>query len=322
MDESPFTDRLRELLLTEDELAPATIRRTLIDADQFRVFMEQGAGVPLSPHEPEVTSVDLAEWRGHLQRAGLRAGTIQRKFASLRKALLLMAPELTVRLRWPKMPVESRPSPSGFTPHQRRLLMRAIEVVGRDDPRSYAILMLLVHTGARSQTIAATKLSKVRLRERSGEVEYDVSKSVGHTSRTYTVPLVSAARDALRRWIAVRPPVEHDHLFTSDRFPYPPITRGVVWTTWKSLAAFLPKEFPLAGPHKARHDLARRLLSGDLNGVGDGMGGGRRRAAQWQDVARILGHAGNDPRITLGVYGSASEDDLRRTLESLVGEED
>jgi len=199
--------------------------------------------------------------------------------------------------------------------------MRAIERVGREDPRSHAILMMLVHTGARSQTVAATKLSKVTLRERSGEVEYDVSKSVGHTSRTYTVPLVSAARDALRRWIAVRPPVEHDFLFTSERFPYPPIARGVVWSTWKSLAAFLPKDFPLAGPHKARHDLARRCLQGNLGETGDGMGGGRRQPAQWQDVARILGHAGGDPRITMGVYGSPSREDLARTLAELVGDE-
>lgn len=320
MEQSPFMDRLRELLGRE-ELAPATVRRTLIDTDQFRIFMEEGECVPLDPHVPAVTAVDLAEWRGRLQRAGMRAGTIQRKFASLRKALLLISPELTVRLRWPKMPVESRPSPSGFTSHQRRLLMRAIEMVGRDDPRSHAILLLLVHTGARSQTIAATKLSKVKIRERSGEVEYDVSKGTPtHTGRTYTVPLVAAARDSLRRWIAVRPTVDHDHLFTSERFPYPPITRKVVWATWKSLERFLPRDFPLAGPHKARHDLARRLLSGDLSGGGDGMGGGRRQPAQWQDVARILGHAGGDPRITLGVYGSASEDDLRRTMEDLVGD--
>jgi integrase len=126
------------------------------------------------------------------------------------------------------------------------------------------------------------------------------------------VPLASPVRDALKRWIAGRPPVEHDFLFTSERFPYPPITRGVVWSIWKSLAAFLPRGFPLAGPHKARHDLARRLLSGD---------GGLRPATPIQDVARILGHAGGDPRITAGVYGAPSEEDLRKALDAMVGDE-
>jgi len=71
---------------------------------------------------------------------------------------------------------------------------------------------------------------------------------------------------------------------------------------WKALAVHLPKDFPLGGPHKARHDLARRLLIGD---------GGLRPPTPIQDVARILGHAGNDPRITAGVYGAPSEEDLR-----------
>lgn len=149
------------------------------------------------------------------------------------------------------------------------------------------------------------------LRERSGEVEFNVSKgSAVHAGRAYTVPLVAAARDALRRWIEVRPPVEHDLQSTSERFPYPPIAKGVVWETWKSLAALLPRDFPLAGPHKARHHPARRLLTGD---------GGQ--PAQVQDVARIPGHAGGDLRIALGVYGSPSAEDLRRTLDALVGEE-
>lgn len=317
MEMTPFLTKL-VAALEADDLAPGTIARTRIDAAQFEDWLRGSTGSHLDPDDVQVASVDLQEYRGWLQGQDMTPGTIQRKFASIRKALLLLAPDVALKLSWPKLPVESRPSPSGFTPNQRRALMRAIERVGREDSRSHAILMLLVHTGARSQTIAATKLSKVRLRERSGEVEYDVSKSVGHTSRTYTVPLVSAARDALRRWIAVRPPVEHDFLFSSERFPYPPIARGVVWSTWKSLAQYLPRDFPLAGPHKARHDLARRLLTGDGVGV---EGGGHVRPAQWQEVARVLGHAGNDPRITMGVYGSPSEDDLRRTLEELVGDE-
>jgi hypothetical protein len=42
--------------------------------------------------------------------------------------------------------------------------------------------------------------------------------------------------------------------------------------------------------------------------IGDG---GLRPPTPIQDVARILGHAGNDPRITAGVYGAPSEEDLR-----------
>ena len=89
MDQSPFMARLRELL-EADDLAPATVARTLIDSDQFREYLEGSTGVPLDPQAPEVTSADLTDWRGHLQRLGLTAGTIQRKFASVRKALVLI----------------------------------------------------------------------------------------------------------------------------------------------------------------------------------------------------------------------------------------
>jgi integrase len=307
--DTPFVERLRPAL-EADDLAPGTITRTLIDARQFEEWLAGTAGSGIDPDDVQVTAIDLAEFRGWLQRQQMTAGTIQRKFASIRKSLILVAPEVALKVRWPKLPTESRPSPSGFTTNQRRALMRAID---RTDVRSRAILTLLVNTGARGSTIAAAKLSKVRLRERSGEIEFDVSKGgTHHTGRTYTVPLNAEARDALRQWIAVRPPVEHDFLFTSERFPFPPISRGVVWSLWKALAAFLPRDFPLGGPHKARHDLARRLLTGD---------GGLRPPTPIQDVARILGHAGNDPRVTAGVYGAPSEEDLRQSLDAIIGEE-
>jgi integrase/recombinase XerC len=305
MGDTAFMVRLSEALEHED-LAPATVERTLIDSRQFEEWLVAADGHGIDPDHFEITSVDLQEWRSFLSRKAMTPGTVARKFASIRKAIVLLAPELALRLRWPKLPVESRPSPSGFTHNQRRALMRAVE---RTDVRSQAILKLLLHTGARASTVSGAKLSRVSLRERGGEIEYDVSKG----NRTYSVPLNSEVREALRRWIAMRPPVEHDYLFTSERFPYPPISRGVVWSIWKSLAAYLPKDFPLRGPHAARHDLARRLLSGDE---------GTRPPTPIQDVARILGHAGGDPRITAGVYGSPSEEDLRRALDGIIGEEE
>ena len=78
------------------------------------------------------------------------------------------------------------------------------------------------------------------------------------------------------------------------------------------MAPLLPADLPLGGPHRARHDLARRLLSGD---------GGLRPPTPLQDVARILGHAGGDPRITAGVYGAPSGDDLRRALDDIVDDD-
>ncbi len=304
MQDTQFVARLRDAL-AKDDVADSTARKTLADVRRFDLWLTESVGEPLDPDDVQVVAVDLQHYRQHLVDAGLGAGTVVRSFMSLRKALKLLAPELAATIRWPKMPTQQVTTPSGFTTSQRHAILRAAERLG---PRDEAIVKLLMYTGARASTVAGAKLSKVSLSERSGWIEYDVAKN----RRTYRVPLCSEARHALARWLEVRPPAPHDFLFCCERrLPFPPISRAVVWAAWKSLAQHLPKGFPLGGCHAARHDVARRLLSGDE---------GRVSPTPAADVAALLGHA--DPRICVSIYSRPSPESLARAVGRLAGDED
>jgi len=196
-------------------------------------------------------------------------------------------PKLALDPDWPKLPTEQRNSPSGFSRNERHAILRAAEQLS---VRDEAIIKLLMYTGPRASSLAAARLSNVVINARGGEITYDVVKG----NREYSVPLNAEARRALAAWTEERPPVEHDHLFCSERSPYEPIGRHTVYHVWhERMRALLPKEMRarIEGPHQARHDLARRLLSGDE---------GSHSPIPAADAAAILGHA--DPRITVSVY--------------------
>jgi len=304
--DTPFLARLREALAADD-VADSTARKTLADVRRFDLWLADSVGESLDPDHVRLVAVDLQHYRQHLVDSGLGAGTVVRSFMSLRKALKLLAPELAATLRWPKLPTQQVTAPSGFTTSQRHAILRAAERLG---PRDEAIVKLLMYAGPRASAVAGARLSGLQLSERSGWIEFGHEAS--KTNRTYRVPLCSEARHALAKWLEVRPPAPHDLLFCCERrLPFPPISRAVVWSSWKSLATFLPKDFPLGGCHAARHDVARRLLSGDE---------GRTAPTPAADVAALLGHA--DPRICVSIYSRPSPESLARAVGRLAGDEE
>jgi len=304
MEQTPFMTALDRALEAAD-YSEGTRTKCRCDLRHFEQFWVGTTGEQLDPDDLHITAVDLQEYRQVLVRRKLCPGSIQRKFMSLRAAIKLLNPELAVSMRWPKLPQAQPTSPSGFTTNQRNAIIRAAE---RLSPRDECIVKLLLYTGARASTVASAKLPNLQIGDRSGWIEYDVSKN----RRTYRVPLCSEARHALNRWLEVRPPAAHEFLFCSERrLPFPPISRAVVWAAWRSLAAYLPKDFPLGGPHAARHDVARRLLSGDE---------GRTTPTPASDVAALLGHA--DARICVAIYSRPSPESLERAVGRLVGDEE
>ena len=304
MEQTTFMAAL-EAALGEADYSDGTRLKCRTDLNQFEEWWIGTTGEQLDPADLHITAVDLQEWRQVLIRRKLCPGSVARKFMSLRAAIKLLDPELAVSLRWPKLPQAQPTSPSGFSTNQRNAIIRAAE---RLSPRDECIVKLLLYTGARASTVAAAKLPNVQLSDRSGWIEYDVAKN----RRTYRVPLCSEARHALSKWLEVRPPAPHEFLFCSERrLPFPPISRAVVWQAWKSLARYLPKDFPLGGCHAARHDVARRLLSGDE---------GRTSPTPASDVAALLGHA--DPRICVAIYSRPSPESLERAVGRLAGDEE
>lgn len=299
MDETLFIQRLRAALAAED-LAEGTRDRVVVDLQTYERWHLETAGQPLDPDDLAITSVDLAEFRSHLLRKW-QPGSVTRCFASLRKALRLLAPALLVSLRMPKIPQPAKPAPSGFTKNERLALLRAANRLGT---RDRAIVILAMMTGARASSIANAKLSKVEINRRSGSIEYDVTKG----NRSYSVPLNAEARDALAAWLKQRPPVAEDWLFVADRYPFGQLTRWTIHDIFhRRLTKFLPADLAkrIKGGHMVgRHGLARLLLE---------------QGVPLPDVAAILNHS--SVATTANIYCRPSEQDLRRHLEQAAGED-
>ena len=298
MSDSRFIQALAAQL-EDDDLVDASRQRVLIDLRQFESWYKGTYGNELDAGDLALTSVDLAEFRTYLLRT-CQPNTVERKFASIRKALKLLAPALLTGLRMPKLPTQAKPAPSGFTKKERLSILRAASKLS---PRDKAIVMLAMWTGGRASSLAAAKLSKLQLGARSGSIEFDVAKG----SKSYAVPLNVEAREALGEWLTERPPVRHDFLFTSEKYPFEAISRWAIHDVWhRRLAKHLPKELgeKLKGSHQARHGLARLLLD---------------QGVPLPDVAAILNHS--SVATTANIYCRPSERDLREALDKAVGEE-
>lgn len=298
MNTSRFLDKLTALL-AEQDLADGSRQRIIIDCRQFEEWYDGTYGHRLDPDDLALTNLDLAEFRTWLLKK-CQPNTTERKFASLRACLKLMAPAVLTSLRMPKIPQPNKPAPSGFTKNERLAIFRA---AAKLNARDRAVVNLAMWTGARAGSLCNVKLSSVNLNARSGSIEFDVAKG----GKPYSLPLNIEAREALAEWIAVRPPVKHDFLFTNEKYPFEPITRWTIHDIWhRRLAKHLPAELAkkLKGPHQARHGLARLLID---------------QGVPLPDVAAILNHS--SVATTANIYCRPSQRDLQNALERAVGEE-
>ena len=243
--DTEFVLRVAELLAEED-LAPGTIEVTLGSCRRFEQFLLEVTGQPLSPDDPKIVAVDLAEWRQHMvTRERLKPGTVQRRMMGLRLALRLLCPTLVATLRWPKVKMEQLTCPSGFSKSERNSILRACSSM---PVRSACIVKLLLYTGCRASSLATARLSGLHLSARSGSITY-LGKSVGG-GKIYEVPLNVEAREALKAYLDQRPEADHDFIFCAERAPFDPISRGVVWATWQDLKRHVPAA--LAEKRRAR----------------------------------------------------------------------
>ena len=304
MKSEAFLAEVESRLFAED-LATGTVERVLIDARQLAEWYEQTNGEPLTVEALRgFQSIDLRDYRAYLT-GRVAPSTLVRKFASIRKVFVMLAPERLAEIGWVKVPRVQRTSPSGFTETQRRAIRRAVEKLSI---RDRAICYLLLNTGGRASSIAGAKLSGLVLGERSGSITY-----TGKGNTVYTVPLNHEARTALRDWLAVRPPVASDFVFVGQKYPYARISRWLVHNVWherlKRLLVPAVAEI-IRGPHQARHALGRLLVSGSE---------GQYLPIPLADASAILGHS--SVRTTASTYCVPSKENLQDALDRIGGEE-
>ena len=131
-----------------------------------------------------------------------------------------------------------------------------------------AILNLMARAGLRVSEVVPLRVEDVELNQRKGHVVVRAGKA----PKERTVPLPKAAREALREYLATRPPWAGERLFVS-RTGRPIAPRDVQRLVEKAARkAGLSRRVT---PHVLRHTHATRAL---------------RQGVDLATVARLLGH--------------------------------
>jgi integrase/recombinase XerC len=273
-----FTDFMRSL--ADDDTAASTQRAYLFTLCDFARWFLTTNGEELSPLN--VTPTDVREYRSYLQR-GHKPSSVNRSLAAIRRwhawsrVKGLTSTELTIKSirRTPLAPdAPSRVAVNALT--------RAAE---KSSLRDAAIVWLLRGTGARVSEVAGAMVNDITLSPRSGQWQI---AGKGHRERV--VPLNASVRTAIKRWLDVRPNVQHNRLFVG-RDNKPLGTRGI-------------------------HDLIARLSGGNLHphALRHYAGTEMARSNPLSVVMRILGHSRLD---TVAIYVAVTSADTARAVEAL-----
>jgi len=296
---------LRELLppfledLRRQDRATATVRSYGHDLELFLRWWE-GQGAPV------LAALDAARYRDRLVDGRRhKPATIHRRMESLRRFLRWGAEKghLEAGLEQPLRPVPRPPrhKPKSLGDAEIQALLRAAGASGRGLAlRNYALVQMLVQTGLRVGETAEVRVEDATVRERTGLV----CVREGKGRRPREVPLNTAARRGLRRWLESRQPLDPEApLFVSERGG--PMSVRALQHTLAEIARRAGLEPGRVTCHAMRHTFATRYL--------------RRHPGKLVELASLLGHESLD---TTAIYTRASLEELAADLESASSPDD
>lgn len=141
----------------------------------------------------------------------------------------------------PRDPMEERSIPLEHLAEMRKYAY--------PNPRNYALLLFLIASAARVGGAATLRLSRMNMKEHEA--------SLLEKGRQYVMVFFDdETADALRRWIAVRPTVTHDYVWTrkvgGERLLVPGLTEIIQTVSLKACGVKY-------GPHRLRHLAAEAL---------------------------------------------------------------
>lgn len=188
--------------LKEKKHSTSTIVAYGKDIEQMVAFLEE-----LEKHHiHDVKKEDIEAFLGKMSTAGYTPKSISRKINSTRTFY-----------RFLKVNEYITDDPSLLVSHPRyelappRILTpteyRALRDAARNDPRMFAIIELLLQTGIRIGELAALELSDIQ-----GET-LTIRALEKHEERS--VPLNRAVKEALKRYLEIRPKVKEERLFVT-----------------------------------------------------------------------------------------------------------
>lgn len=274
--------------LRDAQVAPNTLRAYEADLRSFAEWYSGTNGEPCTARD--ITPTDLREYRSFLITRSASPATVNRRLAALRR-YLGWAHDVGLTSSVPSVPKAlQRPveAPKSLDKAQEHAFYRAVERSG--SLRDLALVTLMFNTGLRVGEVVALRLSDLDVSPKKGEVRVRTAK--GNKARA--VPLNSEARQALRAYLAVRPPAAHDYVFVGQRGGLG--VRGV-----EALFAKYAYDARLEGvtPHTARHTFLTKLVRGGVDTV---------------LAANLAGHSG---LATIALYTQPSARDKERAVESL-----
>jgi len=188
--------------LKQKKHSNATILAYGKDIEQLAAFLEE-----LEKHNiHEVTRDDIQAFLGKLAEKGYTPKSLSRKLNSTRtfyrylkvQEYITDDPSLLV-----SHPQYELAAPRIFKPTEYRALRDA----ARNDARMYAIIEILLQTGIRIGELADLRLSDI------GEDTLRIRPHEKHEERV--VPLNRSAKEALNRYLQVRPKIEDNHVFVT-----------------------------------------------------------------------------------------------------------
>lgn len=188
--------------LKEKKHSSSTIVAYGKDIEQLVSFLGE-----LEKHQiHEVSKEDLEAFLGKLNKEGYTPKSLSRKINSTRtfyrflKVNEYLTDDPSLLIEHPKY--ELTP-PRILTPTEYRALRDA----ARNDPRMFAIIELLLQTGIRIGELANLRMSDIQ------KDMLSIRPYEKHEERT--VPLNRSAKEALNRYLSIRPEVKEDRIFVT-----------------------------------------------------------------------------------------------------------
>ena len=266
------------------------------DLEQFAAWYQ--ARYQEAPALATIAPAELREWKRHLhEERGHQVATVNRRLASIRSLLRWAESKgYAEEIRTPKSIRRKNPPPRWLNEKEQRALVRAAERHG--DARVKALILLLMHTGARVEELACATWDDIEMSDRKGTWTI-----FGKGRKERKVPLNAEARAALEEarkcFRDIRARDSAQKLFYGQRGGL--TDRGV-----QSILQKLRRHTGLdeLSPHVLRHTFGHNLAA---------------RGVPIQIIADLMGHESLE---TTRRYVQPGHEDMAAAVEKLAGGDD
>ena len=289
-----------EMMMAERGASTNTIAAYERDLQDFASHLQKK-----NANLENVNRKTIEQFLANLSTSGLSASTVARKLSALRQlfqflyAEKIRADNPTITLETPK---QGRPLPKTLHEHSiTALLETAASDTSEEGIRTLSMLELIYGAGLRVSELVGLKLSALQMKDGKTTVNTDFLIVTGKGNKERLVPVGKKSREALSRYLAIRPHFLRENETSPYLFPYHRaegyITRQQFAVILKNLALKAGLDPASISPHTLRHSFASHLLSG---------------GADLRVIQELLGHS---DITTTQIYTHVNADRLKELVQ-------